>query len=474
MVLLGFILFSVILLSVGLLSSLKKQNTLKDYFLANNTTNPYLLGLSTFATNNSGFMFTAIIAYAYAVGFSAIWITVPWILGDLVASYFITNRIFNLAKENKAFTYLDIITKIKGQDYKYLRIFLSIILVVFLGVASSAQFKAINIALNTIFDIQGSYVILIAGVFVLLYSYAGGLRASIWTDFAQSIIMFLAMIILLIYAINYIGGFTKYSEALFNLPNNYAIFFPAQNITGSIIENPILAGLLIILGYFFGGAGFIAQPHLVIRYMSMRSIKDINKVRFSYYFGYAFFATVVFLLAFAVKIIYPDVANDNKEYLLFSLSSMLLPQILIGLIVAGLFASVISTVDSQVLSCSATISYDLKLAENNYKYTKFITAGVILLAATLAIFVNQSVFNLVFSAWSVMSCAFGGLIILRVYNQNITQKLSFLVSIVGLLAMYIYTKIGLGNTFYEVFVGIFISLLCYFALKNTAINKIQS
>ncbi len=463
MVLYSFVCFVLLFTIVGLLSSLKKTNNVKDYVMASNDTSPWLLGLSTFATNNSGFMFTAIIGYAYTVGLSAIWITFPWILGDLLASYMFMNKIYKLSSQNNALTYLDILTKNNNTNYRYLRIIGGIIIIIFLGVHSSAQFKATSYAFHSLvnWDIKSGAIL--TSFIVLVYCFSGGIRASIWTDLVQSILMFISMLILCVVAIDYIGGFSVFWSKINKVSIDYMSFFPKDIKFGAF-----WGGLFVILGYIVGGAGIVGQPHLVIRYMSMRNSKDINKLRLAYYGGYTLFAILVFCVAFCTKILMPNVLDGAKEFLLFDLANSLLPSVLVGIVLAGLFSASVSTIDSQVLSCSSTIINDLGFGKkgNIYLYNKLGTLFVVLTALGMSLYNSNSIFDIVFSAWSVLSCAFAPLIILQALNKQISEKFSFIIMIISLCVMYIWYALGWANILYEVAPGVFFGLLSYVVLNK--------
>jgi sodium/proline symporter len=457
----SFIIFLIFFTIVGLLSYIKKQNTTQDYLLASNNTSPWLLGLSAFATNNSGFMFTALIGYSYTVGLSAIWITFPWIAGDLLASFFVMKKVHEKTINGKYLTYTDILTRNNGNNYKYLRIIAAIIIIIFLGVHASAQFKATDFAFSSILNWPMGIGAIITAIIVVLYCFVGGIRASIWTDFAQSITMFLAMLIMFVVTINHIGGFGNFITKLNSVSPDYMSFFPE-----STIKFGIIGGIMVILGYIVGGVGVVGQPHIMIRYMAMKNKEDITKVRVAYYGGYTLFAIIVFSVGFSTRVIFPEVSLLSREFLLFDMANQLLPQILIGVILAGLFASAVSTIDSQVLSCSACLINDFNLGKKNYFVNKIGTIFIVLLALIISMITSQSIFNLVFSAWSVLACAFAPIIIVTAVGGRLSEKTSIIMMSSGLLAMYSWTYLGLASILYEVVPGILAGLLVYFITKT--------
>jgi sodium/proline symporter len=468
MILYSFIGFLVLFIIVGLLSKYKQKGNVEDYVLASRSTSPYLLGLSTFATNNSGFMFTALIGYIYMVGLSAIWITVPWILGDMLASYLFMSKIYKLSLKNDSLTYLDILTKFNNNNYKYFRLMGAILIVLFLSLQASAQLKATSYAFNAILGWEIYAGAIVAAIIILVYSFAGGIRASIWTDLVQSLIMFVSMVILLVVCVNALGGFANFFKDLNAISGDYMDFFP-DNMRFGKFFGPIL----LVMGFAFGGAGFLGQPHLVIRFMAMRKVGDINKVRASYYGGYAVFATIVFMVGFAIKLLMPDISNISKEFLLFSVANNMLPEILVGIILAGLFSAAVSSIDSQVLSSSSSIVNDLKIFRGNniYLYNKLATAFVIILALILSLVNSDTIFNIVFDAWAVLTVMFVPLIILLALDHHFSEKLAFFMSIGGFIAVLIWHFFGYPQDIYDVVIGLIVSFLIYVNFKNNKYFK---
>ena len=193
----------------------------------------------------------------------------------------------------------------------------------------------------------------------------------------------------------------------------------------------------------------------------------MTRIRAYYYSWYFSFFTLSTLMGLFARILLPDTQNFDAELALPLLSQNLLPQVLIGLILAGLFATTMSTADSQILSCSAAISNDLgldkKLKTKNQKQllSKFATIFITVLALIIATSGNKSVFALVMISWSILGSAFAPLLTILCFGGKPNEKTSILIMINGIACALIWKYLGLNSAIYEVAPGFLGGILTY-------------
>jgi sodium/proline symporter len=293
----------------------------------------------------------------------------------------------------------------------------------------------------------------------VVYCFAGGLRASIWTDAAQSIVMIVAMAILIVVAVVDVGG-------------------PAALFANLRAQDPSLVRLLpgsplatvgFVAGFMGGGLAAVGQPHIVIRTMALRDEKDIAQTRryyFAWFIPFSIFALGVGLAARAVMPhltdrIGPTGAAFTPEHALPALSLEILPAILVGLMLAGVFAATMSTADSQILSCSAAVTQDVfRGLQKHYWAAKGATLSVALLALGIALYAERGVFDLVLMAWSVLGATIGPLILLRVMGRVPPGWLAALMMASGVVTVSLWTNPHV----FDVLPGMIVPLLVYAAL----------
>lgn len=317
---------------IGVLSSFKSKNNSADYLLASRRGHPIMIALSAVATNNSGYMFIGVIGYTYLNGIAVIWIFIPLIIGDFCASLFAYKKIRIVSEKINAQSFPETIARWSGKEFKFLRILSSIILLIFLSIYASAQLRAGGKAIHAIFGWDEIVGVSIGTIIVLIYCFLGGIRASIWTNTVQSIIMILSMILLFFVALNFHGGIKNFIQSLHLIDDNYLSLIPRNDI-----KNPLICLVLFSFGWFFGGLGIIGQPHIMTSFMAMSKPDDIKKIRIYYYSWYCIFFIFTILTGLISRVIINNYAGYDPELSLPILAKMVLPEILIGFIVAGIF-----------------------------------------------------------------------------------------------------------------------------------------
>jgi sodium/proline symporter len=467
MVIFSFCLFLCLFIGIGLLSVFKAQKNNADYLLAGSDIKPWLVALSAVATNNSGYMFIGMIGFTYTTGLSSAWLMIGWILGDLVASLFIHKKLRNVTGAQEALSFSGVLARWYGTEYKKLRFISGLIVVIFLGTYAAAQFKAGSKALHVLFGWDYSTGAIIGAVMVFLYCMAGGIRASIWTDAAQSFVMIIAMTALLVFGVQEVGGTQSFIAQLNLISEDYLSLFPAS--LG--LANPLHGGLFV-LGWFFAGLGVVGQPHIMVRFMSMDNSKNMNRVRLYYYSWFTAFYGLTIGVGLVARLLLTDTANFDSELALPMIANELLPQFFIGLVLAGLFAATMSTADSQILSCSAAITRDLLPKEKStYLMTKLATVFTTICALIIALFGTENVFGLVLIAWSVLAAAFGPILFLYAMGQKLREGTAIAMLVVGVGMTVIWRFMGLGDIIYEIAPGMLAGLLTFAILHLAGLNK---
>lgn len=461
MILTSFALFMSIFIIIGIASALKSKNNSSDFLLASRKEKPMMIALSAVATNNSGYMFIGVIGYTYLHGIAVIWIFLPLIFGDFCASLFAYKNIRVASQKINANSFPETIGRWSGTEFKALRIISSLILLIFLTIYASAQLRAGGKALNALFDYKISIGIIIGSAIVLTYCFLGGIRASIWTNTVQSFIMILSMIILFFMALKHQGGLENFLTSLQNIDGEYLSLKPHNNI-----ENKFLSLGLFIFGWFFGGFGIIGQPHIMTSFMAMSKPDDIKKIRYFYYSWYVIFFVFTILTGLISRVIISNYSGYDPELSLPILAKLVLPEILIGFILAGIFSATMSTADSQILCCSATISNDIfKNSKHKFFIAKIATIFVTLSAMMIAMIDSQTVFSLVMYGWLALACSFTPIIIIYSIEKSPTQSLLVISMLIGLISTLIWQYFNLGDIVYEAGIGIPCALIYYLFWK---------
>ncbi len=457
MVLVSFGFFFLVFVVIGLMSMRKRRETTEDYLLASQSVKPWLVALSAFATANSGYMFVGLIGFAYMAGLQAIWLMVGLVTGDFLMSTFVHKRLRVQTEKQHALSFAGILSTWHGTDFKVLRVIGGLITLAFVGAYAAAQLNAGSKAMHVVFGWDYSVGAILGSVIVLLYCFAGGIRASIWTDAAQSFVMIAAMALMLFIGISEIGGLSAFVGDLQNVSPTYTDWFPANHpALGSA------APVFFVVGWIFGGIGIIGQPHVMIRFMTLDKPTEMLRARGYYYGWYVTFYSMAIFTALAARLLIPETDGFDTELALPMLAGQLLPEVLVGLVLAGLFAATMSTADSQILACTAAVTNDLLPKRySSYMVTKLATVFVTVMALIIALSGNQSVFALVLVAWSALASAFAPLLIVYALKQKVPEKLAIAMMLGGPIVMLLWRHFELKGIIYECAPGIMAGLLIF-------------
>jgi len=355
--------------------------------------------------------------------------------------------------EHNALSYGGLISGWQGKHQPKLRLLIGLVILALLSVYGAAQLTAGSKALHVLFDWDYSTGAILGAAIILLYCYSGGLRASVWTDVAQSIVMIGAMGILFTVAFLDLGGFHSFWQQLGQIDPKLTQLFPSNTEFGP---------LLYIAGWVAAGIGVIGQPHIMVRFMSLDDPKNMTKSLYYYLGWYVTFFSISFLVGLMSRVYLPDSANFDAELALPNIALTLLPEILVGVILAGLFAASMSTADSIVLSCSASLTRDVrgKTDENPWQ-TKVGTLLITLIILSIALWGSKSVFALVIGAWGMLASAFAPLIILNILKQKIPELTACLMIVFGVGVTFTWREFGLNASVPEALPGMLTAFLIF-------------
>lgn len=460
MIVASFLGFLLLFVAIGLWSMRRSRHNSIDYLLAGRSVPPWLTALSAVATNNSGYMFIGLIGYTYLTGLAAIWMMLGWITGDFLASSFIHRQVRLTTEREDVHTFSGLLSRWQGGNYRVLRFMAGLLILLFLGTYAAAQLSAGSKALQVLFGWQHWAGAVIGSIMVLLYSFSGGIRASIWTDAAQSLVMICAMLLLMAVALDTLGGWSAFVAALHEVDPGYLALFPPVEGYG-----PWLGPALFVAGWLFAGFGVVGQPHIMIRFMALDDAGNLNAARAWYYGWFTLFWSAAIIVGMGARLLLPEAASFDAELALPSLALQLLPEVLVGVILAGIFAATMSTADSLILSCSAALTRDFHWQKrDHYWLTKLGTVAVTLGALAIALSGNKSVYDLVLDAWGVLASAFAPLLTVYALGQRVSEPLAVAMLLAGVVTMYGWSLWGAAAV-YAVAPGIGAGLLVFIAAR---------
>ena len=457
-----FIGFMLLFTAVGIYSATQKQNNTTDYLLAGRSVNPWFTALSAMSTGQSGFLFMGQVGYAYQRGISSIWLSIGWAIGDYIAWWLFFKRLREISEETQTET----VSGFLGQNTngaRLITVISALITIGFLSAYAAAQLVAGSKALSVVFNWDYSVGIIIGTIIVVLYCFSGGIRASIWTDSIQAIIMIGSLLLLLVVSIVKCGGFNGVLTQLAEIDPALVNLSPA---------NLPLGFIPFFIGWAVAGFGVVGQPHIMVRAMAIDDARNIAKARNIKIIAGTIAAFASLGVGLTGRVLLPELLTTDQELTLPLLSLELLPVALVGLMLAGIFSATMSTADSQILSCSAALTQDVfPQFARSYKIVKLGTLTVTAIVFVIALFGSQSVFFLVTFAWSALASALGPLFIVRALQLPINRTVAVAMMLVGISTALVWsTNPELSKLVYEVLpgmtAGILVYLIAWFLIKS--------
>lgn len=454
----GFLGFIVL---IGIYSATYRQNTTADYILASRCVSPWLTALSAMSTGQSGLLFLGQVGFAYKIGISSIWLVIGWAIGDYLAWLFFFKKLRQISEETAS----DTVSAFLSQNFsgaRWISIISSVIIIAFLGSYAASQLIAGGKALSVVFGWDNSQII------VMIYCFSGGVRAEIWTDAAQGIVMIGSLLLLLTVAIANCGGLGELWTKLALIDTQLVNFSP---------KNLPLGFLPFLIGWIVAGFGVVGQPHILIRAMAIDSPKSINQalnIKTACGLINSFSAIGIGLTA---RILLPElISAGDPELALPYLAQELLPDIFVGIMLSGVFAATMSSADSQILCCSAALTQDIfPQFANSYKIVKLGTLTVTMIVLSIALVGDKNVFLLVTFCWSALASALGPLLILRVYKIQVNTFTAILMMGVGIATAMIWNlTLGLSSIIYEVLPGMASGIFIYWLTRFFTSNSLFS
>ena len=456
-VIISFLVFMLLFAGVGMASIRVKKDTTDDYLVAGRGMHPALAALSAVSTWNSGYMFIGFIGFMWLMGYSAIWISIISTIGQLVAWIWLYKYIQQEGNERNIRSLSSLVANVKGAPEAKMAAICS---VAFLLIYAGAQLSSGGKALFAMLGWAEWVGIIIGFVLVVAYCYAGGIRASIWTDAAQSCVMIVGSTLLCYVALSEVGWFSGLHSSLNDID-------PAlTSITPPDLE---LGFSMWVFAFFLGGLGVAGQPQVVSRIMTLESEEDRKQACIWFFVWQTPFLALMIFIGLASRVIFPESGSFDPELALPLLAMDVLGPFWVGLILASIFAATMSTADSQVLACTAAITDDL-IPEwsTNHKKTKITTMVMAFVATCLSLGAyftgNNSVFSLVVLAVYGLGGMFIPLIIVRMSGFKPSSRHSMVMMTAALVAVIAWRILGLNVHIFESVPGMGAAFIAHFIM----------
>jgi sodium/proline symporter len=430
----AFVGYLTLVIGIGVWAARFSSSGMSEYFLAGRSLNRWVVALSAVVSGRSSWLILGVSGMAYVQGASAIWAAVGYVVVEFVLFWTYAARLRRFSERRDCITLPDFFAARFEDRSGFLRLLLVAVFLVFLPTYVAAQFKAGGKAFSSAFGVEVETGVWVTAGIVLVYTVLGGFLAVSLTDMLQAAFMILALLVVPLVAIVNFGGWSEIVAAL----------GPEHVDVGAIAFGTCI-------GYLGIGLGSPGNPHILVRYMSIR---DPAQLRTSAVIGTVWNAAMAVgavLIGLAGRAYFPEsdmLPNGDTENLYTALGAATLPPVLFGTVVAAVFAAIMSTTDSQLLVAASSVVRDLyeKVLRRGrpldprhlVKISRAVVVALVGLSLWLCFAGEDLIFWFVLLAWAGLGAALGPTSILALYWRRTTHAGAVAGVLVGGVTVYVW------------------------------------
>jgi sodium/proline symporter len=456
-----FIIYLLCMLGIGVyfFITAKGKGGEKGYFLGDRQMGPWVSALSAGASDMSAWVLMGLPASIYAYGMGQTWIAIGLAIGYILSWLFLAPRLrkFSIAA-NDSITIPQYLTNRFLSKSKVLQIVCAVIFLFAYTLYAASSLKACGILFNTVLGIDTNLAMYIAAFIIIGYTFMGGFKAVCWTDFFQGLLMLGALLIAPIFALALVNSGHAVSASV-SFPENYWNFLSSGKLNW--------ASWADILTGFGWGLGYFGMPHIIIRFMAIRSQKDVKK---SAIIGITW-SILILLFSVAVGCIGRMFLGSNIDgsTVFIQMVRMIFPAVISGILLSAILAAAMSTADSQLLASASAFAADvykpvLRKGQSGEKEMFWAGRFVVAFIAFLAVIIasnpaSGTIMSLVGNAWGVFGAAFGPAILLSLFWKRFTFTGAVSGIVTGAVVDVIWLAVFSGTGLYEIIPGFIAGLI---------------
>lgn len=470
-------LYFIVMLGIGLYAYKQSTDDVSGYMLGGRNLSPSVAALSAGASDMSGWLLMGLPGAMYLFGLNKVWIAIGLVLGAW-ANYFLVAprlRVYT-EKANDSITIPDYFANRFEDNKNILRVISAVVIIVFFTLYTSSGVVAGGKLFENSFNMSYEMGLYITTGVVVLYTLFGGFLAVSLTDFVQGCIMFISLLAVPIATYTMLDQ--PFMDTLANARYDLLLSSPKETEIHALNMMDWFAGgsTIAIISAMAWGLGYFGQPHIIVRFMSVRSVKDMptmRRVGMSWMTLSAIGAVFTGLFG-AAYMLENQMPIDDKETIFLVLSELIFHPLIAGFLLAAILAAIMSTISSQLLVCSSSLTEDFyKIYLNRSASQKeLVLVGRIsvILVALFAIYLaydrDSSILDLVSNAWAGFGAAFGPLVLISLYwkRMNLQGAISGMVVGAATVLFWIYAPItidgqALSAIIYEIVPGFILSTI---------------
>lgn len=455
------VLYFAVLLAIGVYTS-KMAKTYSEYNLAARSNNKWIAGISTQSSSTSGWMLLAMPGLAFTYGFGVIWTLIGWMGGSLFNWLVLAKRLRVATETYDSVSVVEYFEKRTGDKKGIVGLISGVSIIVLMVINSSGELVGCGKLIQSAFGLDMNTAVTIGLVIVVLYTFLGGYMAVSWSNLLQGSLMFIALLLVPVYAIMNYGGFHNIaSEAIEYNPDMFS--FLSEEMT--LQEKIVLVSGGVGIGFMYPG-----MVHALTGLMAIRDPKEIkDSALIATIWGCAALGGAS-MIGIAGRAIIPDIADPEQIFLV--LSEKYFNNALFALMAAAVMAAILSSVCAYLIVATASLGSSvikrLMHVEDDSKVVKIEKLAMIIIAlvAYYLAFNGGSVHTIAMFAASGLGASFGPVVIASLYGNKINWQGAVASIFTGMLVVIVWFYSGLSAYMFEVFPGWIASTLVLFAVSK--------
>ena len=452
-ILVSIVAYLLLVLGIGVWCSSKNKTT-DDFYLGGRKLGPFVTAMSAEASDMSSYLLMGVPGVALLTGIAdASWTAIGLAIGTYLNWLLVAKKLRRYSSKVDAATVPAFFSNRFRDNSKILSIIAAIVIIVFFIPYTASGFAACGKLFNTLFGVDYTFAMIVCAAVIIMYTMLGGFLAASTTDFIQSIVMTIALVIVLWYGTVHAGGMDNVIENAKTLPGYLS--FSQTYVDGT--AKPY--SLFTICSTLAWGLGYFGMPHILLRFMAIEDTKKLTLSRrvASVWVVISLGVAVLIGIVGMGMIMNGTLTLDDPERVLIGIAQLIshhgaLAAIVAGVILAGILAATMSTADSQLLAASSSVSQNIlkeKLMPNLEEKTTMLIARFTLVAiAVVAVFLarnpDSSIFKIVSFAWAGFGAAFGPVMLFSLFWRRTTKWGALAGMVVGGAMVFIW-KYGIAN-----------------------------
>lgn len=447
-----------------------KTDSHESYVLGDRGVGYWVTALSAQASDMSGWLLLGLPGAVYLSGLTEIWVVIGLASGTYLNWKFVAPALRVQTEEYNSLTIPSFISKKLDDKKGYIRTFSAIVILFFFTIYSASGLVASGKLFDSLLGIDYKWGVIIGGGTIIIYTFLGGYLAGVWTDFFQGALMFFAIIVVPVGAYFNAGGIDGISAAM-----------DAREISLNIFRYAKVLSFPVIISGLGWGLGYFGQPHIIVRFMSIDSADELWKSRIV-----AMIWVIISLLgAIAVGVTgigvflnVSEMGGDAEKVFIFLINKLFNPW-LAGILYAAILSAIMSTISSQLLVSSNTLTEDfyrhiVKREKTNKEMIwlgRWCVMVIFVIASYLSMNPDSKVLEMVSYAWAGFGGVFSPVVLFTLYKKDLSWKSVLVSMVIATATVIIWKETGLGKTIYEIVPSFIVNCICIYLFEKFRVFK---